>query len=667
MLPVLVVIYLSVAIHLGLNPLYHSVLGLPAVAAFFGLQALVVRIFSHTKFLSIFIRVLFAEAPLALLIINACFWPVLSFIPFLAGVLAVTLIFSVIAWKKEVTTAWLLTVVLFTLPLFLRVATTSPVTLIEFTNEWRLLAEEGQVMGWVTKVSHGGVPFLDMIVTRGPIVIYTTALALREFGQNLVIARAWILTLSILMMYGGALFCLTFFESKLLRWLSLFLMLLIHDISYRTGFAMASLGLFWIGFRQNRGIFTVLCGMCVALALLSSLESGAAALIAIFGTVIVAAVTVPDRRAFARHGALVAAGLGIVLVPPSLFFLSRGELGEIINGVIVYPKYAMLGFASSPFPNVLKIFRNEMNAGHFWFSATQRVFALWYMPPLVYLFTFFLFLRWAVSRSLDRRVLMILMLAIYGWVMFRSALGRSDFHHLYFCVPPAFALCLLHADRIKSSLSMKGLFQNPDHLAALFFACLLPVWFLWQRPNDRLIPVTQNFAQCLTGTSDIPEDFQPFQTPRLRGILLPAPIRNKMEMILKTVDSERKPGDCVYAFPTIPLYYFLLDSPNPTRYEWAYQAITHDMRVEALQSLERAKPRFIINSLDPHRRLDGIPPWVALPEIWNYMQDNYKRWALIGREEILVPKDSELWKKPIILRQPRADMAPTPAEEEPAE
>src|SRR5262249_9153730 len=101
-------------------------------------------------------------------------------------------------------------------------------------------------------------------------------------------------------------------------------------------------------------------------------------------------------------------------------------------------------------------------------------------------------------------------------------------------------------------------------------------------------------------------------------------------------------GESVYAFPNLPLYYFLLDSPNPTRYEWSYQAITRTMRLEAVSDLQKTMPAYIIFSTDPRQRLDHIPPSVAVPEILKFIRDHYKRWVVIGREEILIPKESSL-------------------------
>jgi hypothetical protein len=87
------------------------------------------------------------------------------------------------------------------------------------------------------------------------------------------------------------------------------------------------------------------------------------------------------------------------------------------------------------------------------------------------------------------------------------------------------------------------------------------------------------------------------------------------------------------------MYYFLLDSPNPTSFEWAYHAITQEMRLRAVESLKEAKPKFIIYSNDPRQRMDRIPVRKAVPEINEYIQANYKLWKTFGLEDILIPND----------------------------
>src|SRR5262249_53785810 len=158
-------------------------------------------------------------------------------------------------------------------------------------------------------------------------------------------------------------------------------------------------------------------------------------------------------------------------------------------GLVVYPKYASQGFASVPYVNLVKMIQLDALAGHWSFPATRKIFALWYVPVLIYLFTFFLFLRWWIRRSVNTQIILLFTLSVYGWTLFHSALGRSDFHHLYFSVPAALILSLVHADRLWGIIRQGGYDIGAQRLLFFAFACLLPVWFLIQRPQDRIQPL----------------------------------------------------------------------------------------------------------------------------------------------------------------------------------
>lgn len=641
---VLVILYLSLAIQLGLNSLFRGPWSFCILIAVFTIQAfLTFRIAGKDRFQSLFSRVLYCQAPLVLCLLYSTFWPVLAAVPFLCAVIGFTLVFAAFSFRKSISPEELTTLMLLSLPFFLGLAFAPGTKLIRYVNEWRFLAEEGQMMGWITKVLHGGIPYRDMMVTRGPLVIYTTALALRLSQIDLVHARAWVLLLNLLMVYLYSYFCGTFFRSRLLHWFALLAMFCVHEISFRTGFAVVALAFFWQGIRKRSRLHGILCGISAALAILSSIDAAASAIAALVLTATAGILLQKqERKTYLETLSLSALGGAIVLAPLALILSIRGGLGQVMDGMLVYPRYAMLGYAAAPFPNLLNSFRADVAAGAFWFPITGKILALFYLPVLVYLYTFFSFLRSVTERKLDSRSLMLLTLTLYGWFLFRSALGRSDLHHLFFSAPPALALCLLHADNLKEGSGWKELWAQKPRLAGAVFACLLPLWFLAQRPQDRVYPLVHQFAENFTGTSETAGANTRFQTSRLWGIVAPSGTQRRIDRVVSAIESQRKAGDRVYAFPNLPLYYFLLDSPNPTRYEWAYQAITRSMRQEAVADLRRVRPQFVINSLDPHQRLDRIPAPEAVPEIVDFLRANYKRWMTVGREEILVPKESAL-------------------------
>ncbi len=634
----LIIAYLSLAITIGVAHQYHFLWSWPVIAGLFLAEAALLRIFSREEnFAPRWNLILFLQFPLFLLILWNHYWPVLNIKILLFIILLLSVLFAFYSRRRTVTEKTISGLAFLTLPLLISSMLGNHFGLIKTSNEWTLLAEEGQIMSWVTRVLHGQVPFRDVVVTRGPLIIYSTALFLKWFGQTLLMKKVWFSILNLMMAYATYYFCRTFISSKLLRWSAFIAMFLIHNLTYRTGFAFLALALFWISLQKSEKKWALYSGVAVALALLSSKDAGLACSVTLFAVSIAGFLFHSGQRILYRNSGLgVLLGMALVLLPLAIVLNIRGELKQVLDGMIVYPKYAMLGFAASPYPNLVRMIQADLSFQNLLFPITRKIFILWYFPVLIYLFSFFLLLRWVFLKKIDAKALMTFTVATFGWLLYRSALGRSDFHHLYFCVSPAFVLLAIHADRILQIRTRSSM--RYEKILVISLALLAPLLFLAQRPSDNLEPAKRSFLSNILGNSSLPDDYEPFAIERMKGVMAKRSLRRRIEAVVSAVQPRLSPEERLYAFPNMPLYYFLLDTPCPTRFEWAYQAITHEMRLEVVRDLEEKKPKFIIYSMDPKQRLDRIPLEEAVPEIAEYLRENYKPWAVFGREEIWIPK-----------------------------
>jgi hypothetical protein len=381
----LTVFYLSLAVHIGLTHQFHQFWGWLIIALFFFAQAILLRWFSNrSNFHYRWSLLLFTQYPVFLLIFWNRFWPVLNLTWMTGAVVALMICCSLYAFRRKINPETLLTLFFATLPAFIVLIPASHFGLILTSNEWRLMAEEGQIMGWITKVLHGEVPFRDAIVTRGPVIIYSTAAVLKVFEETLLMKRVWFELFNLLMAYAGYYFCKTFMSSKPLRWFVFILMILIHDFTYRTGFALLALALFWLSISKQSFRWAAVSGLSLAIAFLSSVEAGTAAAVTMIVISIAGFLFQADQRLIFRKvttGWI--AGGALIILPLALLLMIRGELGETLDSILVYPKYAMLGYAASPYPNLLKMIRLDLINQSYWFPFTQRIFALWYLPVLI--------------------------------------------------------------------------------------------------------------------------------------------------------------------------------------------------------------------------------------------------------------------------------------------
>lgn len=630
--------YVAVAIQVGLANVTHNFWILPALLLFLAIQWLVVSLLSKRDLVAGRLRkILFCESPFFLLIFQNVFWPVTSLTYFIAVLCAVSLGLMLITFRKEIPASTLTSLIFLTFPILCVFIQEDHFNLVQFRNEWRLLAEEGPIMSWITRALHGESLFKDAIVARGPLLIYSSAAVMKIFGQTILVKRAWLFLLNLSLAYAYYYFARTLIRSKVLLWGCFLVMLLIHNLGYRQGFAVLSLALAANSiFKQSR-LRAVFSGIAAALAVLSSIEVGACVVFAIgFGVALGWLFDRTNRRNYGRLAFLFSVGGAAVLFPIGVFLAARGELLGVLGQTIGYPLYFLAGYYGLPFPNLFQMIRNDVAAGHFFFPVTLRVFTIWYAPPLVYVFVGFLFLRWLSEKRVDAKAIALLMIGVYGWFMFHSAMGRSDFHHLYFAIPTAFALVFFLLDRVSAD-NLNSLVLKKENWIHVTLALLFVGLFFYYRRADLVIAPAVAAGGNLAGTSKLTKELETFNIEPMRGVLATPAFRSRMESVVGAIQPRLKPGDRIFVFPNMPLYYFVFDSPCPTRYDLAYHALTPEMRQDAIEDLKKTKPKFVIFSIDPLQRLDRVPLEETAPEMLDYLQKNYRLWKAFGTDQILVP------------------------------
>ena len=120
-----------------------------------------------------------------------------------------------------------------------------------------------------------------------------------------------------------------------------------------------------------------------------------------------------------------------------------------------------------------------------------------------------------------------------------------------------------------------------------------------------------------------------------RGPVLFEPVMaDTFEKIQTFLDAHTASGDYVYFFPNEAAYYFLFNRTNPTRYAYAWWAITTEYRRELAADLEKNKPRYIIYTLNTWR-YDGLAEEQMVPEVVSYIRQSYRQARDMGSFLIL--------------------------------
>ena len=488
---------------------------------------------------------------------------------------------------------------------------------------WALLGEEGSHLAYVQSILSGGVYGKDFSCPYAPMMIYPMVWLMKLFGTTILVARLYTYLLNI-MAHGLALFLLyRIIKSKTIFLLSS----MIYFVAFPTFTLPAPQ---WSYLRVVLGLLPILCafrylqvqktyllvigGGVVGQSLLFGQEVGVCSLISACFLLLLHHLLTGDWKGIPKESLSVFIGLTVSVMPLLVYFSLKGALLSFFTNLYEQPKYFAMGYGSLPFPN----FKNFLSAP----STAGAWFAYWVI--FVYIFSAIYFISLFRLGHHHPDHLFKVSILIFGITLFRSALGRSDAHHIHFVSPPAFFLAFIFLDRAARHIMRRSpLFQRTGNLllGAAFLASTL---FLFSRPDalkgnyDLVKSEVLHFDQKW----HLNKDAQQFIGLERGDVLFDNETVQTLMKISSFIQANTIPHEYVYFFPNEAAYYFFFDRHNPTRYAAVYHAITREHRLELVADLEKKKPRFVVYSMTT-ARIDGISENIQAPEVVEYLHKEY--------------------------------------------
>lgn len=499
---------------------------------------------------------------------------------------------------------------------------------------WLFLGEEGINLFAASSILSGGVFSADFSTGYGPMLVYPLALLMKLAGPTLLTDRIYTYLLN-LTAYGIiTIFFFRTMRSKLVFAVSVLLYFSVfHPFvaeSPNTTYLRVALGLLSLllvggyletGSRRHLWIGGVVAGQ----SLLFSQEVGICAVIALAAVLFIANFPQQSWRRFTGEMLQVACASVVSVAPMLLYLAYKGALATFLFELAYYPKLYTMGYSALKFPTLTTLFTAPI-AGQalfpYWLIAIYLVAAVWLLPQL------------CLGR-VGSRTLMPVAVLVMGLLLYRSALCRSDFYHLFFAAQPAFVLFFLLLDRAVTS---GGDGRAPQlrrigvvSLFALFYLTL----FLFPGFRRYIVMDFVTKAGDIRSKWNRQEVGYQFLANRTGGVPIGEELVGSATKIYNFLIRNTSPGEYVYFYPNEAGYYFLFDRKNPTRYAFSYQSITSEQRREIIRDLESKKPRFVVFSRNVWL-IDDIPPEVQVPELHEYLFVNYLPHEDLG--EILIMK-----------------------------
>ena len=449
--------------------------------------------------------------------------------------------------------------------------------------------EMGQHLAWANALRRGGFHGRDFFCLYGPLYDLGLVGMWGLVGRSVV---AWDLYISITKILGAT--ALLLLVASLVRrpaWM-LIAPFLVPWVHLRIGLALFGLVVIGGWLRRDSRVLAALAGAIAGTSILYSQEFGLA-------FVLTAVIAFGVRRAW-RAAALFVGSALLVMTPLVTWYAAHDALRPMLRDVIAYPGYMVAGYGKLPFPALASALPLELGS---WGSRELLAFEYGYAVPFLCLGAFFWSVRlsrfefgrpiWSAGRMIgslgrDSERCFIGLVAIFGLLTFRSALGRSDLVHMIAILPAAAALLIAAADRILDAAWSKRETPTRTLWCAILLVVALLSAGLVHAPNP-----LRNVQQFASNFATL-----------LRQGHHPSGDRNVLSVI-RWIQAHTGKDDPVLFLPNNAAYYYLTDRPSPIRFVMGHQIVTQAHRDEVFEALGSAPPRYIVWD-HAALRVDGV-------------------------------------------------------------
>ena len=498
---------------------------------------------------------------------------------------------------------------------------------------WRI-GDEGALVYNAQLVIQGALPSRDFSEIMGPASFYWLGLFFKLFGTNIVVARA------VLLLTGSL-------TTMLLYWMtqrvykgpfavlpSIFYLVIGIPLWPGTNhhwdsnlFALLAVSTFFLWQDRGRWWFLAIAGVLAGLTSCFMQQKGLCIFLALVLVVWINGFRAGQTKLkiLSLLGTLLSGYAGVGCLTLLFFYLSGGLYNLIYNNLIV-PISGFININDVPygfglikflFSTYLKNFQNIMPSPLYQAAATIML-----VPLLVIFFLPLLLLGITGVACFQKSTRMTFFSATMlpywatGSALWISELHRKDITHLIYGSPLLLILLFVTCDYC---------FRNKRILRSTGIA-IITVSIIFFGSYNALVAASAN--QKIISR---------------RGVLYGF----KEDRALKFLIDNTTPGDYAYVHPYYPMYYFLADVRNPTRYSTVYYCSDAQAK-EVIENLKSKRVKYVLS--DKVISIANLQTWFPKYEhptdgdlrLEQYLKDHYE---VIGAEngfDILQRREDKL-------------------------
>jgi hypothetical protein len=440
--------------------------------------------------------------------------------------------------------------------------------------DWR---DEGLLAYGAERVVHGEIPHRDFVSLQPPFSFYTAAVAFKLSGTSLAVLRGFGLAIFLLLpvlIYGlGRNFLgpiLSFAAAAPACILGLPYVYFVPLAAWQgITICFAAVLFFTVAMRSQRPWVALPAGAFACLALFCRQDQGFYTMTALF--ILLVALHFAGDASFSRASLrrlfyFWLAGLVMILIPAILVWWKIGALPEMFRQLLVFPFATYRKTSALPFPRI--------TAGK---TISERaIVLLYYLPPFIQALAALYLGRSIFRRRFREREAMLSFLLVWSALFYLQVMVRSDQTHLLMTLPPFFLLSAFCWSILQQAI-------NKYHGLSMLFSILLSisvVSFLWILRSTALPDVTHGTDRLSLSRG---------------GIRIAQP--NLVTQFVRQIQDLVPPSKSILALPYQPMFYFLCERRNPTRwnYLWPGDQTANDHE-RFIEEAERDPPAIVLLS-----------------------------------------------------------------------
>jgi hypothetical protein len=467
-------------------------------------------------------------------------------------------------------------------------------------------SDEGILVLGAVRAVHGQLLGRDFFEVIGPGTFYWQALFFKLFGVTFLASRIGLFVTSL-----GTALSIYFLSRRVCRTYQLLPSILIFATYF---------GTFWpeISHHADSNCFALVAVVCMVLwkdfpkrwlLVTSGALAGATVLtlqqkgILLLLALLVWLAIEHWRRSTSLTALFWVSGGCFAVVASMLgYFWSRGALSDLIYANMVWPSHIYGATFSVPYAFLISDYFNHWVVPTHGFNWTLGMASVLFVPFLVIAALPVLVVCLGIRRAVKNIPPEIILYWLAGSALWVSEIHRQDIAHLVFGSPLLVILCIYYLQDIESKSSTLV-------LQALSVASV-----------------------CLAGaTLIVALVAQPMQTRA--GLVHTA----EYDPVLTAIDDHVPPGGEIFIYPYAPMYYFLSDTTNPTRYSTFYFNLKVHSEFafdEVSRNLDQHRVKYVLWDRNvAEKRLASLFPMKRpdLPLFTPYLESHYTPiWAHDG-------------------------------------